>query len=124
MALNQNYRLRGEELEKDGNSLIALKEIPDYNPTNPDYSFEKVSALYEKMRERKTTETKAEQVLKTAHDEAVNAEWEFHNTMLKVKDQIIAQFGDDSNEIQSLGLKKKSQRKRPQRKPKSDSSKN
>lgn len=123
MAQNQNYRLRGEELEKDGNSLIALKKIPDYNPTNPDYSYEKVAWLYEKLRERKSTETKAEQTLKTAHDEAVKVEWEFHDTMLKVKDQIIAQYGDDSNEIQSLGLKKKSQRKRPQRKPKSDSGK-
>jgi hypothetical protein len=35
--------------------------------------------------------------------------------MLRVKDQVIAQFGKDSNEVQALGLKKASERKAPQR---------
>jgi len=38
--------------------------------------------------------------------------------MLGVKAQVIATFGDDSNEVQSLGLVKKSERKRPTRKAK------
>jgi hypothetical protein len=33
-----------------------------------------------------------------------------------VKDQVTAQFGRDSNEVQALGLKKASERKSPQRK--------
>ena len=36
--------------------------------------------------------------------------------MLGVKDQVTAQFGRDSNEVQSIGLKKASERKAPQRK--------
>jgi hypothetical protein len=35
--------------------------------------------------------------------------------MLGVKDQVVAQFGRDSNEVQALGLKKASERKKPQR---------
>jgi hypothetical protein len=46
---------------------------------------------------------------------AVAAEWEFHNLMLGAKDQVIAQFGRDSNEVQAIGLKKSSERKAPQR---------
>jgi len=36
--------------------------------------------------------------------------------MLGVKDQVTAQFGLDSNEVQAIGLKKTSERKSPQRK--------
>jgi len=57
--------------------------------------------------------------LDTARDNAAAAEWEFHNAMLGVKDQIIAQFGKDSNQVQAIGLKKKSERKSPGRAAKS-----
>jgi len=33
--------------------------------------------------------------------------------VLSAKDQVIAQYGRDSNEAQAVGLKKKSERKRP-----------
>jgi hypothetical protein len=46
------------------------------------------------------------------------AEWEFHNTMLAVKEQVIAQFGKNSDQVQALGLKKKSEYKAPTRKAK------
>ena len=46
-----------------------------------------------------------------ARDDEVAAQWEFHNYMLGAKNQVKAQFGDSSNEIQSLGLKKKSEYK-------------
>jgi hypothetical protein len=36
--------------------------------------------------------------------------------MLAVKEQVIAQFGSDSNEAHLLGLKKKSEYARPSRK--------
>lgn len=50
---------------------------------------------------------------KNAKDDAKAAEWAFHNFELSVKNQVAAQFGVDSNEYQSLGLKKKSERKAP-----------
>jgi hypothetical protein len=31
----------------------------------------------------------------------IEAQWGFHNAILGAKDQVIAQFGDDSNELQS-----------------------
>jgi len=39
--------------------------------------------------------------------------------MLAVKEQVIAQFGKNSNQLQALGLKKKSEYKAPARKAKS-----
>jgi hypothetical protein len=52
----------------------------------------------------------------TATDHLAVARWNFHNVILQVKEQIRAQFGSDSVEIQSLGLKRASERKRPIRK--------
>lgn len=47
---------------------------------------------------------------------AANAgEWEFHNAILGAKVQVEAQFGSDSDELASLGLKKKSEYKTPSR---------
>lgn len=48
-------------------------------------------------------------------DAARLAEWEFHNAVLAMKEVVKGQFGSDSNEAQSVGLKKKSDRKRPTR---------
>jgi hypothetical protein len=38
--------------------------------------------------------------------------------MLGAKDQVVAQYGDDSDAVQSLGLTKKSERKSPVRRAK------
>jgi hypothetical protein len=45
----------------------------------------------------------------------VEKQWAFHNLMLRAKDQVRAQFGRDSNEVQALNLKKTSEYKAPQR---------
>jgi hypothetical protein len=49
----------------------------------------------------------------------MSAERDFHNAILGAKDQVKAQFGKDSNELQALGLKKASEYKRPSPKKKS-----
>ena len=53
------------------------------------------------------------------HHAAAAAEWEFHDTMLAVKEQVIAQFGKNSDQVQALGLKKKAEYKSPVRTGKS-----
>jgi hypothetical protein len=46
---------------------------------------------------------------------AVAAGWDLHNGMLDVKVQVAAQYGTNSDQVASLGLKKKSERKAPVR---------
>lgn len=43
---------------------------------------------------------------RAAADAARLAEWEFHNAVLAMKEVVRGQFGSDSNEAQSVGLKK------------------
>lgn len=53
-----------------------------------------------------------------ARDAAVEAEWAFHNAVLGSKTQVDAQYGENSDQRQSLGRKKKSERARPTRRDK------
>jgi len=46
------------------------------------------------------------------------AESEFHDFTLAVKEQVIAQYGKSSDQVQSLGLKKKTEYKAPARRAK------
>jgi hypothetical protein len=50
-----------------------------------------------------------------SQDAAVAKEWAFHNLVLGAHKQVVAQFGDDSDEVQAIGLEKKSEYKAPGR---------
>lgn len=59
-------------------------------------------------------QNEAEQALfKAVADAARLAEWDFHNAVLAMKEVVRGQFGSDSDQAQVVGLKKKSERKRP-----------
>lgn len=121
MAKDEIKRLTPATLKADDESYTALKAMNNYKPANSDYELAKVEPKQVDMEAKQKIEVLAEKAWKTARDEANAAEWEFHNTILGVKDQVLAQFGADSNELQSLGLKKKSEYKRPgKRKGKGD----
>jgi hypothetical protein len=70
------------------------------------------------MAATQKAEKQAEDALKTARDNANAAEWAYHKMILGVREQAVSQYGDDSNEIQVLGLKKKSEYKRSGGRPK------
>ncbi len=67
------------------------------------------------LRAAAEVEPRAQNAPDAARDSAIAAQWEHHNLILGVKDQVIAQFGANSDEVASLGLKKKSERKAPAR---------
>jgi hypothetical protein len=116
MAKNQTARVRPDTLQADQNAYTALLAIGDYTPVNEDFSRENVSRYFDVFQVARQTEVNAENALDAARDNATAAEWGFHNAMLGVKAQVIAQFGADSNEAQAMGLVKKSERKAPTRK--------
>jgi hypothetical protein len=60
-------------------------------------------------------EVRALQALTTARDATAAAETAFHEAMLGAKAQVIAQYGADSPTVQLLGLKRRSERRRPSR---------
>lgn len=118
MAKNQSRRIAPSLLKSDREAHDALQAMTDYAPANPSYKLTELAARRQNMEEKSRVEAQAEAVAKAARDEAATAEWEFHNAMLGAKQQAIAQWGKDSTNVQSLGLKRESEYKTPRRKAK------
>jgi hypothetical protein len=112
---NETKRLRPAQIAEEESAFAALQAISLYEPANHAYSLPAVATAHGLLLSAKTEEAQAAAALATARDIAVAREWEFHNLMLGVKDQVTAQFGRDSNEVQAIGIKKTSERKAPQR---------
>ena len=99
-------------------ALTNLRNMGGYAPANEAYTVEAIAAKLVDMQEGRDAEVSAQAHLDTVRDQATAAEWEFHNAILGVKEQVIAQFGKDSIQLQALGLKRKSEYKAPTRKAK------
>jgi hypothetical protein len=121
MARNQSKRLPPAKIEADESGFTALQTITGYTPINPAYALDAVQAAHVELESLRRAEAQAAAAMAAARGSAVAKEWEFHNLMLGVKEQVIAQFGKDSGELQSLGLKRKSEYKPPTRKSVSSS---
>jgi hypothetical protein len=118
MAKDQNNRLRPAQMQADMDAYMALQAIENYTPANTTYNLEAVGGKLEAMKGAQNDEFAIQNALATARDASTAAEWEFHNFMLSVKEQIIAQFGKSSDQVQALGLKKKTEYKARARKAK------
>jgi hypothetical protein len=116
MAKNQSRRIAPSILQADKDAFDSLKAIKNYAPANPAYTVDSIEASRQKMEQKQAVETQAQAALDAARDDRVAAEWDYHNNMLGASLQVQAQFGKDSNEYQSLGKKKTSEFKSPQRK--------
>ena len=115
MPRNQIYRSSDLGLNADLKILQALKTISDYRPINPAYTVEALQARYAAQQAADEAERKTQAAFSAAHKVAVAADWDFHDAMMGVKYQVIAQYGPDSDQVVLLGLKKKSERKAPTR---------
>ena len=113
---NETNRIKPALIDADEESFAALKAIANYAPANSAYTLAAIEQAHEEMRAARVQETQADAAAKAARDNATSREWNFHNLILGSKDQVTAQFGRDSNEVQAIGLKKASERKAPQRK--------
>lgn len=111
MAKNQTNRLKPSILQADKDSFASLQANDRYAPANPKYAKDAITTVHGEMNTSQTTETQTAAAAAAARDNATAKEWEFHNLMLGAKDQVLAQFGRDSNEAQAIGLKKKSEYK-------------
>ena len=115
MASNPNNRVQSQTLLADREAYVAMRSMSDYTPANTSYSSDELTDAYEAMEVALAAEINAQNALKAARDAARKAERKFHEAILGAKDQVVAQYGPDSNQVQALGLKKKSDRKRPTR---------
>jgi hypothetical protein len=116
MASRRNKRLPKNVLQEDLKAYAALQAIANYNPANEEFSLAAITAVKTSMEGRQTTEVQQQAAADAARDGAMGGEWDYHDKILGAKNQVKAQFGEDSDEYASLGLKKKSEYKTGRRK--------
>jgi hypothetical protein len=102
----------------------ALKAITNYAPANPAYALAAIEQAHKEYRDSQAAEVQGEAAYQAARDNAAAKESAFHNLILGTKDQVTAQFGRDSNEVQSIGRKKSSEYKARTRSSKKGSGEN
>jgi hypothetical protein len=110
-------RLPTTQIHQDVNSYNGFQTLAEYNTPRPEATPEHLQQTYQAMLDAQQQETEKLVLYRAAADAARLAEWEFHNAVLAMKDVIRGQFGSDSDAAQAVGLKKKSERKRPRRRP-------
>ena len=115
-----NQRLPAHVLQADLDCITALKAIEGYAPSNPADSLAAITELQTRTAAAGERELHTANSHAAARDDAVLLENQRHERVKSIKNQIRAQFGDDSNEVASLGLKKASERKAPKRKTKGE----
>ncbi len=120
MPSTRNHRLPAHILQADLDCITALKAIEGYAPSNPADSLAALTELQTRVAAAGEREFHTANSHAAARDDAVLLENERHERVKSVKNQIRAQFGNDSNEVASLGLKKDSERKAPKRQGKGD----
>ena len=120
MAFDQTKRLKPSVLQKDIDTFAAIKTLtPAYAPSDSRFTVALMTTGQTNMGTTQGTEVTKKGEFEGARDAANAAEWAFHNLVLGARDQVRAQYGEDSDQVQAIGLKKKSERKRPgPRKPK------
>ncbi|HVQ40149.1 MAG TPA: hypothetical protein VMS31_21595 [Pyrinomonadaceae bacterium] len=109
-------RIKPSLLQTDRDSLVALLRLAGYSPVNLRYALNVLETTCEELDDAQQAEVEALAAAASARLKAVSKEWDFHTLMLGAKDQVVAQFGRDSNEAKALGLKKKSEYKTRARK--------
>jgi len=118
---NRSRRLSPSEIAEDEETFAALKAITDYAPANPAYSIAAIEQAYQELQAARTAEVQADAAAKAASDNLVQKQSKFHDLVLASKDQVTAQYGRNSDQAQSIGRKKPSEYKTPQRKSKKGS---
>ncbi|HJR05954.1 MAG TPA: hypothetical protein VJ842_01560 [Pyrinomonadaceae bacterium] len=115
MSAKSSRRIAPSIIAADIAAHDALHAIVSYSPANPAYAITELDRKRQAVEAARTAEAQAAAAYDAARDGLVAAEWEYHNAILGSRVQVMAQFGKDSNEVQSVGLKKVSEYKKPTR---------
>ncbi|MGJ3250447.1 MAG: hypothetical protein ACFE0J_04860 [Elainellaceae cyanobacterium] len=110
-------RLQTRLILQDIDSMHGLHTIPEFTIGRAEATPKSLQEAYAVMQEKQQKETEMLMLQKAASDAARLAEWEFHNRVLAMKESVRGHFGPDSDEAQAVGYKKKSEHKRPRRRP-------
>lgn len=116
MADRRSRRLPQAVLQSDLEAVAALEMIANYNPSNPAYELAGAQTLRTAMQTKQTKEVQDKAAAEASKDAAIGGEWDVHEFVQGMRTQVKAQFGENSDELAAVGLKKKSDYRNPKQK--------
>ena len=113
----QKKRLSPNQLAEIKSNFAGLKQISDYTSLKDEFKVEAIQTVETALDQLLVQEAQIETQLANLRDQIAEKGNELVQRMNGAAQQVIAQYGDDSPEIQALGRKRKSER--ATRRPKS-----
>lgn len=111
-------RLSREIIQQDVESMNGLNAISGYQTSRSEATPEGLQTAYRTMLAKQQLATEQQVIAREAAEAARQAEHNFHQAVLAMKEAVKGQFGSDGKEAVAIGLKRKSDRKLPNRKAK------
>jgi hypothetical protein len=103
-------------LAEDEEVYARLQDITGYAPSNPAYTAANLKTAIDDVRAAQEAETRAEAARDQARDALIEKQWILHDTAVGVRDQVQAQFGKNSPQVQMIGRKREDEYKKRARK--------
>lgn len=113
MAKNKTRQLSPKQLQEDLDAYAGLKGITGYAPANALFDEATGDTLKATMEASQIKDVQDKATSDASRDKKVSDEWMFHDWVRNMRVQVKAQYGEDSDEVQTVGLKKKSEYKNP-----------
>ena len=98
-------------LEADTNALDALEALAGYDPRNKKYGAASARTAHDTMVATQKQLAQLERDISAARDAAARDEAAFHDIIIGARNEVMVQYGPDSDELAAVGRKKESQRK-------------
>ncbi len=116
MADKKTRQLKPSILQEDLDAYAGMQNITEYKPSNAAFNAVNGQSLLGKMQASQAKEVQAYAAWQATRDAKVADEWAFHDYIINMRTQVKAQYGEDSDEVAAVGLKKKSEYKNPSKK--------
>ncbi len=104
--------MRPVDVQSDRDAIAALKAITGYKPSNAAFTLDKAVTADQSAAQKQEQEVQAKNAADAARDASVAAEFALRDMVKGIRQQVVAQFGDNSDEAAAVGLTKSSERKR------------
>ena len=113
--IDYSKKIPAKVIDADIESFHGLSFITNYIPVRSEATPEELKAAYDAMFSLQKQEVELAAQIKATSDAARQAEVEFHEAVLAMKETVRGQFGPNSDEAAAIGYKKKSEYKRRRR---------
>ena len=113
--IDYSKKIPAKIIDADIDSFHGLNFITNYIPVRSEATPEELKAAYDTMFSLQKQEVELMAQIKAISDAARQAEVEFHDAVLAMKETVRGQFGPNSDEAAAIGYKKKSEYKRRRR---------